>query len=339
MNKITPLFILISVLFLVSVTASEISVVKAEATIYIKADGLIEGTEKIQRDGNVYTFLENINIDGSGIDGIIVKKDNIIIDGKGYTLQGQKDGTDVGIKLSSITDVTIKNIEIKNFSWGISLYNSLRNTVSGNTLTNNVVGIHFWAESDSNTISENTITTNEDGIFIYGSSNIIVKNTITLNSGHGIDFFGSSNIIAGNYIAENGVGVYVNGNIPFVGSQNNNMYCNNFINNTKQVSDILWGESFSVISVNVWDKNKIGNYWSNYNGTDVDDDGVGDTPYVIDENNQDNYPLTEQIEIETIPDFEETAESSSFVLLLIVLVIVLFVATIIVVFYKRKIRP
>ncbi|MFZ7138963.1 MAG: right-handed parallel beta-helix repeat-containing protein [archaeon] len=291
------------ILSLMLVVVSGIGAVNAEGTIYIRADGSIEGTDKIQRAGNLYTFLDNIVVNGLGIHGIIVEKDNIVLDGKGHVLQGQQDETGVGIKLSSITNVTIKNIEIKNFSWGISLYDSLQNTISENTLTNNLVGVHFWAESDSNTISENVITANEDGIVIYGSSNFIVGNTITLNSGYGINFFGSSNTIAGNYIAENGVGVYVDANFPFVGSQNNTIYCNNFINNTQQVWDIFWGGSYSVVSLNVWDNNQTGNYWSNYDGTDMDADGVGDAPYVIDENNQDSYPLMTQVDLTEIPEF------------------------------------
>jgi hypothetical protein len=34
-----------------------------------------------------------------------------------------------------------------------------------------------------------------------------------------------------------------------------------------------------------------GNYWSDYTGTYTNGDGIGDTPYVIDANNQDRYPL------------------------------------------------
>jgi nitrous oxidase accessory protein NosD len=37
-----------------------------------------------------------------------------------------------------------------------------------------------------------------------------------------------------------------------------------------------------------------GNYWSDYTGIDNDGDGFGDTPYIIDANNQDNYPLMNQ---------------------------------------------
>ena len=42
---------------------------------------------------------------------------------------------------------------------------------------------------------------------------------------------------------------------------------------------------------NSWDNGKEGNYYSNYNGTDADKDGIGDTSYVINSNNQDRYPL------------------------------------------------
>ena len=40
-----------------------------------------------------------------------------------------------------------------------------------------------------------------------------------------------------------------------------------------------------------WDDGKEGNFWSDYNGTDSNNDGVGDTPYMIDTLNQDRYPL------------------------------------------------
>jgi hypothetical protein len=42
---------------------------------------------------------------------------------------------------------------------------------------------------------------------------------------------------------------------------------------------------------NDWNSTYEGNYWSDHNGTDADKDGIGDTSYMIDENNTDNYPL------------------------------------------------
>jgi len=57
------------------------------------------------------------------------------------------------------------------------------------------------------------------------------------------------------------------------------------MDNTEQVNNYY--------STNVWDNgySSGGNYWSDYTGQDSDGDGVGDTPYVIDAENKDNYPF------------------------------------------------
>ena len=66
-------------------------------------------------------------------------------------------------------------------------------------------------------------------------------------------------------------------------SSNNTIYKNNFIDNVMNAFDD---------SNNSWDDGEKGNYWSDYNGTDENYDGVGDTPYHIPGGkNKDNFPL------------------------------------------------
>lgn len=43
--------------------------------------------------------------------------------------------------------------------------------------------------------------------------------------------------------------------------------------------------------MNTWDDVREGNCWTDYNGSDLDNGGVGDTPYTIDANNADRCPL------------------------------------------------
>lgn len=66
---------------------------------------------------------------------------------------------------------------------------------------------------------------------------------------------------------------------------------NSFINNTQQLTGCVCKVYNFSEPIHSWDNGTIGNYWSNYNGTDADHDGIGDTYYRIDVLNQDRYPL------------------------------------------------
>jgi len=69
------------------------------------------------------------------------------------------------------------------------------------------------------------------------------------------------------------------------------------------------------VSTNFWDNGKEGNYWGNYNGSDMNGDGICDTPYVIDASNQDNYPLMAPVDIDSVsielPEWESPSSNPS----------------------------
>jgi len=141
------------------------------------------------------------------------------------------------------------------------------------------------SRSSSNTITRNDITANELGIYIAGN-NIELTET-------------SGNSIIRNNITHNDLGIYT----EYCGI--NIIHHNNFINNTEQWDDVgftPWPFSLP-ISRSIWDDGNKGNYWSNYNGTDNDGDGIGDAPYILDENNQDNYPLVNPTIIPEFPSW------------------------------------
>jgi parallel beta-helix repeat protein len=168
-----------SLQFVVSVSFLQIEMVKAEEPIYIREDGTVEGTDKIQREGNVYTLLDNIGVERlprADQDGIYVERDNIVIDGAGFTIQADTRG----IVLSQRNNVTVKNVKIEiGGGYGIYLVDTLDCLISNNTVTGDAYNLYLW-RSINNTIERNTIKNAFRGILIYNSfDNSILENLVT----------------------------------------------------------------------------------------------------------------------------------------------------------------
>src|SRR3989304_6106157 len=189
--------ILLIVLCSALVLFTEICVVFAGETVYIRADGSVEGTDKIQRDGNVYTLTGDIS------DPLVVERDNIVVDGAGHVLEGA--GAGGGISLEGRSNITIKNIAVREFDFGMVLSNSSGNTISANAIANTSTGIYLVSRSDSNSISANNIANNDWGISLTGASNNSISiNNITNNNVYGIYIsFSLNNGISANNIANN----------------------------------------------------------------------------------------------------------------------------------------
>ncbi len=140
---------------------------------------------------------------------------------------------------------------------GITIYSS-NNTISNNSIANTTKGIEIGPGYENNTVIWNNISYNKYAIRVQDAT----KNKIFLN------------MIAFN---EHGI-------LLCCGSIGNMVYLNTFKENS------VWN-GYDLFH-NQWDNGSVGNYWDAYMGSDNDGDGIGDTPYnITGDRNQDNYPM------------------------------------------------
>lgn len=132
---LTLLFSAIAVTMFVDFAGADPIPIQPDTSILIGVDGSVNGTDRILREGNVYRFTENI------LNNITISKSDIIIDGSGFTLQGKGDAFGFWIRQES--NITIKKLQIENFAYGIWARDCQNIVITGNTITNNHVGIEL----------------------------------------------------------------------------------------------------------------------------------------------------------------------------------------------------
>jgi parallel beta-helix repeat protein len=237
-------------------------------SIIINPDGSITpGGAPISNTSNYYYLTSDISY--PTYNGIVVQKNDTVVDGNGYEVQGS--GTADGFKLYQVSNVTIENMNVANFSRGISIENSNCTSVIGDNITycsgygvyasdstntivsgSNVVSCTeygIWSDTCNFTVlyKDNVSSTNDDGIDIWNSNgNTINESVILGNNGIGIRMLGSchndtmiGNVISGN----NGIGICM------PDSYNDTMIDNVISGNNGTGIDYSAGVSSSVVAI------------------------------------------------------------------------------------------
>jgi parallel beta-helix repeat protein len=241
----------------------------------IDANETLDGQTILVDEG---TYYENVVVNKT-LSLIGANSESTIIDGNGT-------GNVVEITASNVTLSGFTVTNSNNTQWGYGYAGILVDAVDAY-------------------ISNNRVTDNYEGISIVPSGCVVTGNDV-LNNSIGIFLYTASNTtITANTIADSGIQ-----GIHSQFSEGNTYFHNNLVRNNIQVFN--WGESGEW--PNVWDNGNSsgGNFWSDYNGTDTDNDGFGDTPYNVGPyvvGNIDHYPLmgmfnsfnaTPQYSVETV---------------------------------------
>ncbi|MDT8782743.1 MAG: hypothetical protein IAX22_08905 [Candidatus Bathyarchaeota archaeon] len=231
-----------------------------ENAVVINVDGVVFSNFTINSNGGTIAVFANRTVIADNKINRSMDCTSIAVNGHYNNITGNHIGNYHGLTVAGTF-----NVIAGNYAKSVSVqYNS-------NVIYNNTLGTLILGSSNFSCVSKN----------MFPPSPIVYSTGISLINCYNNDIYA-------NYVA--------NHTFPFSvwQSENNTFYHNNFVNNLYLVKDYDWFSTFP----NFLDNGFEGNFWSGYNGSDVNCDGLGDTPYVLDENLTDNHPLIYPYDIE-----------------------------------------
>jgi parallel beta-helix repeat protein len=208
---------------------------------------------------------------------IQIDSNNITLEGNRHTLTGNNTGS--GVYLVSKGGVTIKNLNVKNFTSGILLYYGYENTLTNNIVNLNYNGIYL-NRGGKNTVIDSIVNSNYNGIYLLfgdGESrgrNTLINNTANSNyNGIVLGYVETNNTLLGNNASNNNnFGIYLaysSNNNMLLGNNASNNYggislnysSNNTLNGNTAISNNNFGIRLGLSPANII----YNNYFNNAN--------------------------------------------------------------------------
>ncbi|WP_456475477.1 NosD domain-containing protein [Candidatus Pyrohabitans sp.] len=249
-------------------------------------------------------YLLNTNLLNQGSTCINITASDVIFDGQGYTIDGTDTWGTYGVYVynssATLTNVTVKNLNVTDWSSGIYyqnaqngsiennnassntngiyLYSSSSNTLTDNNAWNNTqIGIWLGDSSNGNTLTNNNASYNNDGIYIEPSSNTLTDNNANNNGRYGIWLTTSnSNTLTGNNASSNSqYGIYLQ-------SSNSNSLTDNTANSNTMRGIYLFSSSSNNLTNNTASSNSnTGIYLSSASSNNLTNNTASSNNYGI----------------------------------------------------------
>lgn len=235
-------------------------------------------TESNTVSGKPVRFFENrddVTLSGSHAGQVILFKckDSVI---------SQQEIIDVGtaILLYKVENCVISDCVLENATWMGSVWvrDSKNVTIQSNSIFDGLVRL---SGSSSVVVEDNDLSLSIRGLDVNHCDNVTIYGNLIHECIVGMQLGGENITVYGNILLSNRLGI-MSDNI-----YNLKVFCNDFIDNNQSVM-----VNTGLKPMLFYDETShMGNFWSDYDGSDEDEDGIGDTPYVIAWHMQDDYPL------------------------------------------------